>query len=143
MNMKRISIARTTEVNTMLSLLMDLDEGKNGDYMGFQESRIVYRTEMKGRINSYRAQKIARFLGKNISKSHLVKFSKNKEEIKKLDMELDNLKKINPHFSMFGDRKITVDEFLEINEKSLWGYWNYVRGADVISALAKLDKNQN
>ena len=58
-------------------------------------------------------------------------------------MELDNLKKINPHFSMFGDRKITVDEFLEINEKSLWGYWNYVRGADVISALAKLDKNQN
>ena len=124
--MKRISIARTTEVNTMLSLLMDLDEGKNGDYMGFQESRIVYRTEMKGRINSYRAQKIARFLGKNISKSHLVKFSKNKEEIKKLDMELDNLKKINPHFSMFGDRKITVDEFLEINEKSLWGYWNYV-----------------
>lgn len=141
--MKRISIARTTEVNTMLSLLMDLDEGKNGDYMGFQESRIVYRTEMKGRINSYRAQKIARFLGKNISKSHLVKFSKNKEEIKKLDMELDNLKKINPHFSMFGDRKITVDEFLEINEKSLWSYWNYVRGADVISALAKLDKNQN
>jgi hypothetical protein len=134
MNMKRISIARTTEVNTMLSLLMDLDEGKNGDYMGFQESRIVYRAEMKGRINSYRAQKIARFLGKNISKSHLVKFSKNKEEIKKLDMELDNSKKIHSHFSMFGDRKITVDEFLEINEKSLWGYWNYARGADVISA---------
>jgi len=122
---------------------MDLDEGKDGDYMGFLGCGIAYTAEMKGRINSYRAQKIARFLDKNISKSHLVKFSKNKEEIKKLDIELDDSKKRRKDFAIFGDRKITVDEFLEINEKNLWGYWNYVRGADVILALAKLDENQN
>lgn len=134
--MKRISTIRTTEVNTMLSLLTDLDEGKDGDYMGFRECGIAYTAEMKGRINSYRAQKIARFLGKNISKSHLVKFSKNKEEIKKLDTQPGS-------FEIFSYRQITIDEFLEINERSLWGYWNYASGADVIGALSDLDKNQN
>lgn len=142
--MKRLSIARTTEVNTMLNLLMDLDEGTDGDYMGFEESRIAYVAEMKGRINSYRAQKIARFLGKNISKSHLVKFSKNKEEIKKLDsIEPNDFRKSHRDFTIFGDRKITVDEFLEINEESLWRYWYFVKGYEVRSALSKFDKNEN
>lgn len=169
--MKRISTIRTTEVNTMLDLLTRLDEGAGGDYMGFEACGIRDATLMEGRINSYRAQKIAKFLDKNISKSHLIKFSKDKKELRKRDylfyrkirytstydpcqafkeMHFVYTKyTLNQKYNNYGESfprlikytRLTIDEFLEKNGDGLWSYWNYARGADVILALAKLDKN--
>ena len=76
-------------------LLDELDEGKGGDYSGFSEWNISNHQKLKGQLNSYRAQKIAQFLGKNISKQKLLKYVKPKDYIyllsnKELDGWLDN-----------------------------------------------------
>ena len=64
-NMKRVSVTRSAEVQAMLALLTDLDNGTDGDFDGFEKFGIQYSQQMRGRINSYRAQKIAKYLANN------------------------------------------------------------------------------
>ena len=61
MNMKRISATRSAEVKAMLFLLTELDLGDGAD-LGIDRCRV-----MQYRINSYRAQKIAKFLGNPVN----------------------------------------------------------------------------
>ena len=127
-NMRRVSATRTAEVQAMLALLAELDNGTGGDFDGFSKFGIKYSQQMKRRINSYRAQKIAKYLGKNISKGHLI--------------DLFSKKKITPieeDLSVY----MSVDEFIEMNGKGLLLYWQYSKGFYINNALRELDKNNN
>ena len=126
--MRRVSATRTAEVQAMLALLTELDNGTGGDFDGFSKFGIKYSQQMKGRINSYRAQKIAKYLGKNISKGHLI--------------DLFSKKKITPieeDLSVY----MSVDEFIEMNGKGLLLYWQYSKGFYIANALRELDNNNN
>lgn len=132
-HIKKVNIAKTAEVEAMLKLLDELDNGSGGDFGGFEDFGIIGFRMMEGRINSYRAQKIAKYLGKNISKSHLVKFSKDRETLSKKDLR-DIIEKGEPN-------KITVNGFIDMNKESLLAYWQYSKGFYINSALLELDSS--
>lgn len=77
-NMSRVNDLRSKVTRAMISLLDELEEGTGGDYYGFTEWDIKNDQELKGQLNSYRAQKIAQFLGRTISKQKLLKYAKPK-----------------------------------------------------------------
>lgn len=77
-NMSRVNDLRSKVTSAMLYLLDELEEGTGGDYDGFTEWDIKDHQELKGQLNSYRAQKIAQFLGRTISKQKLLKYAKPK-----------------------------------------------------------------
>jgi hypothetical protein len=129
-NMKRVSATRSAEVKAMLSLLYDLDEGNEGDLEGFESFGIKDSYKMKGRINSYRAQKIANKLGKNISKTHLIKFSKDKY-----------LLIIND--SIYNDKdSLSIDGFLDVNSDALIRYYSVIKSFYINNALLELDNDK-
>lgn len=128
--MKRVSATRSAEVKAMLSLLYDLDEGNEGDLEGFESFGIKDSYKMKGRINSYRAQKIANKLGKNISKTHLIKFSKDKY-----------LLIIND--SIYNDKdSLSIDGFLDVNSDALIRYYSVIKSFYINNALLELDNDK-
>lgn len=129
--MKRVSVTRSAEVQAMLALLLELDNGTGGDFDGFSKFGIQYSGQMQGRINSYRAQKIAKYLGKNISKGHLVDlFAKKKRTL------------IGEDLSVYSNKKMSVDEFIEMNGRGLLLYWQYSKGVYINNALKALDKGE-
>ena len=77
-NMSRVNDLRSKVTRAMVSLLDELEEGTGGDYDGFTEWDIKDHQELKGQLNSYRAQKIAQFLGRTIRKQKLLKYAKPK-----------------------------------------------------------------
>ena len=79
--MKRVNSLRAEVISAMISLLDELEEGTGGDYDGFRSWDIKESDKLEGQLNSYRAQKIAQFLGKNISKQRLLKYRKPKDHI--------------------------------------------------------------
>lgn len=126
-NMKRVSVTRSAEVQAMLALLTELDNGTDGDFDGFENFGIQYSQQMRGRINSYRAQKIAKYLGKNISKGHLVDlFAKKKRNLE----------------GNQSNKKMSVDEFITMNGRGLLLYWQYSKGVYINNALKALDKGE-
>lgn len=132
-NMKRVSVTRSAEVQAMLALLTDLDNGTDGDFDGFEKFGIQYSQQMRGRINSYRAQKIAKYLGKNISKGHLVDlFAKKKRTLIEEDLSVYE----------GNHKKMSVDEFIEMNGRGLLLYWQYSKGFYITNALRELDKGE-
>lgn len=80
-NMRRVNDLRSRVTLAMIALLDELEDGTGGDYFGFTHWGIKNHRELKGQLNSYRAQKIAQFLGKNISKQKLSKYSKPKDYV--------------------------------------------------------------
>ena len=101
--MKKINFLRTEVTNAMIYLLDELEEGTGGDYDGFQCWDIKESDKLQGQLNSYRAQKISKFLGKNISKQKLLKYAKPKGYI----YSLSNL---------------DIDQWLEDNKDALLKY---------------------
>ena len=94
-NMKVVNDLRSKVTASVIYLLDELEEGTGGDYDGFKWWKIDDYEKLEGQLNSYRAQKIAQFLGKNISKQKLLKYVKPKDYIysltnKELDEWLDN-----------------------------------------------------
>lgn len=90
-NMKMVNDLRSEVTRSMIDLLDELEEGKGGDYDGFNGWSIKDYQQLKGLLNSYRAQKIAQFLGKNISKQKLLKYVKPKDYVYSLtNKELDD-----------------------------------------------------
>ena len=77
-NMKKVNTLRSEVTTAMIYLLDELEDGTGGDYDGFTEWDIKDHQELKGQLNSYRAQKIAQFLGRTISKQKLLKYAKPK-----------------------------------------------------------------
>ena len=77
-NMKKVNTLRSEITTAMIYLLDELEEGTGGDYDGFDSWDIKEADKLKGQLNSYRAQKIAQFLGKTISKQKLLKYAKPK-----------------------------------------------------------------
>lgn len=125
--MKRVNATRSAEVQAMLALLAELDNGTDGDFDGFAKFGIQYSGQMQGRINSYGAQKIAKYLGKNISKGHLVDlFSKKKRNLE----------------GNQSNKKMSVDEFITMNGRGLLLYWKYSKGFYIKNALRELDKGE-
>lgn len=127
--MKRVSATRSAEVKAMLNLLQDLDEGNEGDLEGFESYGIRDSYKMKGRINSYRAQKIANKIGKNISKTHLVKFSK------------DNHLLIINDFVDSNKDGLSINEFLDINSDALVKYYSVLKSFYINNALLELNND--
>ena len=138
-NMRKVNAVRSAEVKAMLDLLKELDNGTGGDFGGFDEFGFKYYASMRGRINSYRAQKIAVFLDKNISKSHLIQFSKDKHVL----IEKDKLKVFNKSGEYVAISNTTIKEFIDINKESLLEYWRYSRVFYINNALRELDNNTN
>lgn len=133
-NMKRVSVTRSAEVQAMLALLVELDNGTGGDFDGFSKFGIQYSGQMQGRINSYRAQKIAKYLGKNISKGHLVDlFAKKKRNLIGEDLSDEGNQ---------SNKKMSVDEFITMNGRGLSLYWQYSKGVYINNALKALDKEE-
>ena len=131
--MKRVSVTRSAEVQAMLALLTELDNGTDGDFDGFEKFGIQYSQQMRGRINSYRAQKIAKYLGKNISKGHLVDlFAKKKRTLIEEDLSVYE----------GNHKKMSVDEFITMNGRGLLLYWQYSKGVYINNALKALDKGE-
>ena len=90
-NMKMVNDLRSKVTSSVIDLLDELEEGKGGDYGGFDEWKIKDYHQLKGQLNSYRAQKIAQFLGKNISKQKLLKYVKPEGYVYSLtNKELDD-----------------------------------------------------
>ena len=77
-NIKKVNTLRSEVTTAMLYLLDELEDGTGGDYDGFNSWGIKDTYKLKGQLNSYRAQKIAQFLGKTISKQRLLKYAKPK-----------------------------------------------------------------
>ena len=77
-NMKKVNNLRSEVTTAMIYLLDELEDGTGGDYQGFDSWDIREAYKLKGQLNSYRAQKIAQFLGKTISKQKLLKYAKPK-----------------------------------------------------------------
>lgn len=77
-NMKRVNSLRADVTLAMIYLLDELEEGTGGDYRGFSSFNIKDHESLEGQLNSYRAQKIAQFLGRTISKQKLLKYAKPK-----------------------------------------------------------------
>lgn len=133
-NMKRVSVTRSAEVQAMLALLVELDNGTDGDFDGFSKFGIQYSGQMQGRINSYRAQKIAKYLGKNISKGHLVDlFAKKKRNLIGEDLSDEGNQ---------SNKKMSVDEFITMNGRGLLLYWQYSKGFYIANALRELNKRE-
>ncbi len=109
LNMKRVNKLRSAEVAAMLDLLIALDSGSSGDFDGFHSFNISSSGQLKGQINSYRAEKIAKLLGKTVSKKHLKIFSKPSDY----------------DYSMTSKE---VDEFVNSNLKGFKNYWIYSKG---------------
>lgn len=128
--MKRVVATRSAEVEAMLSLLHDLDEGNEGDLEGFESFGIRDSYKMRGRINSYRAQKIANRIGKNISKTHLVKFSKDRDLL------------IINDFADSNKDAMSINDFLDINSDALIKYYSVLKGFYINNALLELDNNK-
>nr|WP_181716904.1 hypothetical protein [Psychrobacter sp.]QJS05165.1 hypothetical protein [Psychrobacter sp.] len=78
-NMKKVNHLRSQKTVAIVDLLDELEEGTGGDFDGFGAWDIKNYQGLKGQLNSYRAQKIAQFLGRNISKQKLSKYSKPKD----------------------------------------------------------------
>ncbi len=78
-NMSKVNSLRSQVTKAMIDLLDELEEGTGGDYHGFDEWDIKRSIIIKGQLNSYRAQKIAQFLGRTISKQKLLKYAKPEE----------------------------------------------------------------
>lgn len=132
-NMKRVNATRSAEVQAMLALLLELNNGTGGDFDGFAKFGIQYSGQMRGRINSYRAQKIAKYLGKNISKGHLVDlFAKKKRTLIEEDLSVYE----------GNHKKMSVDEFITMNGRGLLLYWQYSKGFYIANALRELDKGE-
>lgn len=82
----------------MIYLLDELEEGTGGDYDGFDSWDIKEADKLKGQLNSYRAQKIAQFLGRTISKQKLLKYAKPKGYVYSLsNQEITQWLKDNQH----------------------------------------------
>ncbi len=77
-NMRKVNDLRSRVTLAMIDLLDELEDGTGGDYHGFSHWDIKNHRELKGQLNTYRAQKIAQFLGRTISKQKLSKYSKPK-----------------------------------------------------------------
>lgn len=127
--MRKVNAVRSAEVKAILDLLRELDTGGEGDLEGFKYYGIKDNLAMKNRINSYRAQKIANAIGKNISKSHLMKFSKDKDLM------------IIKDFTFKGEKKMSVNEFLDINIDALIKYYSVIKSFYINNALFELDNN--
>ena len=77
-NMRKVNTLRSEVTTAMIYLLDELEEGTGGDYDGFNSWGIKDAEKLKRQLNSYRAQKIAQFLGRTISKQKLLKYAKPK-----------------------------------------------------------------
>lgn len=75
-NMKKVNTLRSDTTTAMIYLLDELEDGTGGDYQGFNSWDIKEAHKLKGQLNSYRAQNIAQFLGRTISKQKLLKYAK-------------------------------------------------------------------
>ncbi len=73
-NMKRVNAVRSAKTAAMIDFLFALESGE-GDYGEFREFNI--KVLKAGQLNSYRANKIANYFDKSISKKHLAIFSKD------------------------------------------------------------------
>ena len=80
-NMKKVNRLRSEVTTAMIYLLDELEDGTGGDYDGFNSWDIKGAHKLKGQLNSYRAQKIAQFLGRTISKQKLLKYTKSKDYV--------------------------------------------------------------
>ncbi|WP_201565996.1 hypothetical protein [Psychrobacter sp. CMS30] len=80
-NMKKVNYLRSQETMAIVDLLDELEKGTGGDYEGFGFWDIKGYQGLKGQLNSYRAQKIAQFLGRTISKQKLLKYAKPKDYV--------------------------------------------------------------
>lgn len=97
-NMKKVNTLRSEITTAMIYLLDELEEGTGGDYDGFDSWDIKEADKLKGQLNSYRAQKIAQFLGKTISKQKLLKYAKPKGYVYSLsNQEITQWLKDNQH----------------------------------------------
>lgn len=117
-NMKKLNKIRSAEVVAMLDLLVDLDKGNGGDIGGFDSFGITDYKLMRGRINSYRAMKIANHLGKNINKNRLLEFKKDKD-----------LLRINDLADSSNNKKVSIDEFLKENSDALNLYYSILKNS--------------
>ena len=108
-NMKRINKLRSAEVTAMLDFLIALDNGSDGDFDGFNSFNIESSELLKGQINSYRAEKIAKLLGKTVSKKHLKILSKP----------------VGYNYLMTSKE---VDKFVNSNLQGFTNYWIYSKG---------------
>lgn len=77
-NMKKVNTLRSKVITAMLYLLDELEDGTGGDYYGFEAWGVKEAYQLKGQLNSYRAQKISQSLGRTISKQRLLKYAKPK-----------------------------------------------------------------
>ena len=97
-NMKKVNTLRSEVTTAMIYLLDELEDGTGGDYDGFNSWGIKEAYKLKGQLNSYRAQKIAQFLGKTISKQKLLKYAKPKGYVYSLsNQEITQWLKDNQH----------------------------------------------
>ena len=97
-NVKKVNTLRSEITTAMIYLLDELEEGTGGDYDGFDSWDIKEADKLKGQLNSYRAQKIAQFLGKTISKQKLLKYAKPKGYVYSLsNQEITQWLKDNQH----------------------------------------------
>ena len=78
-NMRKVNTLRSEVTTAMIYLLDELEDGTGGDYDGFDSWDIKEAHKLEGQLNSYRAQKIAQFLGRTISKQRHIEICQTQE----------------------------------------------------------------
>lgn len=117
-NIKKVNAVRSAETVAMIDFLMALETGE-GDYGGFSEFNIKKRMNI-GQLNSYRAQKIAAYFNKNVSKKHLLIFSKDKDYVYRLTNS-------------------DIATYLEEHDKELRSYYNFYVRSYINNALSEFN----
>lgn len=117
-NMKKVNSVRSAKTAAIIDFLLAIETGE-GDYGGFGVFNI--KTIRSGQLNSYRAQKIANYFDKSISKKHLSIFSKNAT----YTYQLTNA---------------DIAAYLKIYDKELRFYLNFYIQSYVNDALIEFDK---
>lgn len=77
--MKYVNFIRSREIEAITDFIDELENGTGGDFDGFDYWEIKDHQKFRGQLNSYRAQQIANFFGKNINKQKLIKYSKPRD----------------------------------------------------------------
>ena len=121
-HMKKVNTQRSAEVAAMIDFLSDLDNGTGGDYDGFDSFGIESSVQLRGQINSYRAGKIAKLLGKNLNKitaEHIRSFQKSYESAVPQFEQLNNLKELPPIKAAIDSKSETLKNEANSNTKQL------------------------
>lgn len=113
--MQRYNALRSARVNAMLEMLNAIDHGAPElEVLTGKDDNYI----LEDQLNSYRAMKVAKYFGVNVSKGKLTRFSKSKDH----------------HYNLTTKQLMN---YIEENHDAFLNYWEWYRQPAMQNAEAK------